>query len=628
MRGLRGNLRAVVAAVVATSALAVPASAGATTYCVNNPACVSAGGTPAVDISAAFTAAGTDPAPPSTVNIGPGTYGIGSLVFNKTTQISVIGAGVGRTFLTTSAGSLSLFNNSGDLIQSLSLHGTTTASDQLLSLGGGTADGVDVSLDAPGKDVVAVFGAGTVKNSSVSVTGNASATGIGFEGGTNRVDDTTINAPIGLTSAGLTYMDRDRVTASNIGATCQSSCRFEDLLISTSLGASDGLLASCVGPSSDLAASNVTIVGTAAAGVAASCAGTKSAQINLDSSIISDGATHALQASTTGATASATIDPTYDDYNDGTDSVSGANTTIASPGATSINADPAFVNAAAGDYRIAYNSPARNTGNPAALSSLLGDSMTDLAGHSRVVDGRRDMGAFEYQHQPPSASITRDPGSFLTGQPVHFSGAGSSDPDGDALRYGWSFDDGSKASTATVARFFRTPGLHTVHLTVTDPTGLSTSGSTSVEVTPLALVALKQSHATWGLGHALATLTRKSKPPVGTRFTFKLNAGAARVRFVFTHLTSGGLTRGKHGKCVARTHANRGRPRCKLVVVDGTLSFAGVAAGQRSVHFEGRLDRRHTLKPGTYTVTVTAFDAAGDPTAPRALTFRVVRAQR
>jgi hypothetical protein len=167
--------------------------------------------------------------------------------------------------------------------------------------------------------------------------------------------------------------------------------------------------------------------------------------------------------------------------------------------------------------------------------------------------------------------------------------------------------------------------LHSVHLTVTDPTGLTATASNSVAITPLTLSAFTQSHSTWALGNALASMSRKSKTPVGTAFTFKLNA-AARVRLVFTHVTSGALTHGKHGKCVARTHANRARPRCKLTVVDGTLGFAGAAAGKRSVHFDGRLDRRHTLKPGSYTVTVTAFDPAGDPTAPRKLSFRVVAA--
>jgi len=207
----------------------------------------------------------------------------------------------------------------------------------------------------------------------------------------------------------------------------------------------------------------------------------------------------------------ADIDPRYDDYNPSTDFVSGSGATITGPGADSVNADPLFVGAAVGDYRIPFNSPALNTGNPAALGLL--DSTTDLAGQPRVVGGRRDIGAFEYQHQPPTASIAQDLTSAITGQPVHFNGTGSADPDpGDTLSYSWSFDDGAKASTPTVQHAFTTAGAHVVQLTVTDPTGLSASASASVHVAALTLSSLTQSHVTWALGKGLATITRKSKP--------------------------------------------------------------------------------------------------------------------
>jgi len=167
---------------------------------------VSAGGTSEPDLQSGFTAANNDAAPPSTVEIGPGTYGIGSLVFNKPSQLTVMGAGRGQTILTTSTGGVALFGNSGDLITSLSLRGTGAGASQLLSLGGGTADGVDVNLNAPGTSGVGLFGSGTVKHSSVTVIGNALATAIGFESGPSIVQDTTLTAPEGLISGGVTIM--------------------------------------------------------------------------------------------------------------------------------------------------------------------------------------------------------------------------------------------------------------------------------------------------------------------------------------------------------------------------------------------------------------------------------------
>jgi PKD domain len=617
-----GHFRAVAVLVAGGCALAFPSGAEATTFCVSRPTCVSAGGTPELDIQSAFNAANSDAAPPSTVEIGPGTYGIGSLVFNKSSQLTVIGAGRGATILTTSTGGIALTGNSGDLITSLSLHGTSAAASQLLTLGGGTADGVDISLDAPGSDVVAVFGSGTVKRSSVTVTGNALATAIGFEVGPTTVEDTTLTAPEGLTSAGFTTMRRDRVIASNIGADCHSTCRFEDSLISMAAGSSDGLLIDCLGATADLAGNNLTIVGPASASVAARCGpGTGTATATIDSSILRGATAHALQASTTGVSSHAEIDPTYDDYDPSTDLVSGPGAALTDPGTGSVHADPRFVDDAGGDYRIRFDSPALDAGNPAALGLL--DSSTDLLGQPRVVGGRRDIGALEYQRQVPVASVGPVPIFVITGQPVHFDATASTDPDpGDALSYSWSFDDGVTASTATVQHAFATAGTHAVHLTVTDPTGLSASASANVQVIALKLSGLTESHRTWVDGRRLATIgARRAKLPVGTTFTFKLNAGAP-VRFAFTHTLPGAGARGAHGKCVRRTGASRRSPHCDLVLTDGTLRFKA-AAGKNRVHFEGRLSRKHTLRPGRYGVAVTAADPAGHATAPLKLTFTI-----
>jgi hypothetical protein len=58
------------------------------------------------------------------------------------------------------------------------------------------------------------------------------------------------------------------------------------------------------------------------------------------------------------------------------------------------------------------------------------------------------------------------------------------DPDGDALTYSWSFDDGSSTSgmMLTVLRIFRTQGYHFGAIKVTDSTGRSTTGAASVFV--------------------------------------------------------------------------------------------------------------------------------------------------
>jgi hypothetical protein len=56
-----------------------------------------------------------------------------------------------------------------------------------------------------------------------------------------------------------------------------------------------------------------------------------------------------------------------------------------------LGVDPQFVNAGAGDFRLAANSPAINAGTS---HSSIGSE--DLAGHSRVSGGTVDLGAYEY----------------------------------------------------------------------------------------------------------------------------------------------------------------------------------------------------------------------------------------
>ncbi|MBS1854762.1 MAG: choice-of-anchor D domain-containing protein [Acidobacteria bacterium] len=64
-----------------------------------------------------------------------------------------------------------------------------------------------------------------------------------------------------------------------------------------------------------------------------------------------------------------------------------------------ISADPQFVNAAAGNYRLQSTSPALNGGDAAAAEL----ASTDLDGNSRFRAGKVDMGAYEY---PGATSVT------------------------------------------------------------------------------------------------------------------------------------------------------------------------------------------------------------------------------
>jgi large repetitive protein len=65
---------------------------------------------------------------------------------------------------------------------------------------------------------------------------------------------------------------------------------------------------------------------------------------------------------------------------------------------------------------------------------------------------------------------------------VWFSGAASSDTDGEVVHYGWDFGDGTQASGALVSHIYQHSGLYTAHLIVTDDSGASNSTALNVTV--------------------------------------------------------------------------------------------------------------------------------------------------
>jgi len=158
----------------------------------------------------------------------------------------------------------------------------------------------------------------------------------------------------------------------------------------------------------------------------------------------------------------------------------------------------------------------------------------------------------------------------------------------------------------------------------TNPPSTLASGSSSILPLPVSHVpptisSVHQSHSTWRLGGKLAQISAKKKAPVGTTFSFALNVPAA-ISFNFTQHVSGRKVR---GKCRAQTKKNRRRPGCKRTVTAGTLSFIG-HSGTNKVAFQGRISRSNKLKPGHYTLLISAANSAGH-SSPQQLTFTIVK---
>jgi len=70
----------------------------------------------------------------------------------------------------------------------------------------------------------------------------------------------------------------------------------------------------------------------------------------------------------------------------------------------------------------------------------------------------------------------------VTGSPVSFDGASSSDLDDSIVSYRWDFGDGATATGASPTHVYSSPGNYTVRLTVTDSTGLTGFASSTVNV--------------------------------------------------------------------------------------------------------------------------------------------------
>jgi hypothetical protein len=131
---------------------------------------------------------------------------------------------------------------------------------------------------------------------------------------------------------------------------------------------------------------------------------------------------------------------------------------------------------------------------------------------------------------------------------------------------------------------------------------------------------VRQTHAIWIEGKARARVSRARRHPVGTVFSFTLNETAS-VRFAFSRAAPGRRV-GK--RCVAQTRRNIDRRPCTRSVLAGSLGFTS-HSGVNKVAFQGRMSSRKKLKLGSYTLRITATNAASEKAKPQALRFKIVK---
>ncbi|MBB3838376.1 hypothetical protein FHS57_002381 [Runella defluvii] len=154
-------------------------------------------------------------------------------------------------------------------------------------------------------------------------------------------------------------------------------------------------------------------------------------------------------------------------------------------GTGNLSADPLFVNAANGDFRLQQCSPAINAGDPATTSATVGS--LDLGGNPRFYNsGRVDMGAYEYQGTfdavAPIAQVTNSTCTTVGGTPSGgvISAPSGSCPAGSSLYY--STDNGGNWST-TVPTYAQSGPAQTILTRCTCDANPASFGPTSTVTT-------------------------------------------------------------------------------------------------------------------------------------------------
>ncbi len=657
MSGPRGKsgLPLLVAAIL----LVLPAAASAATLCVGT----SGGSCTTVEpsLSAAMLAAQSG----DTVQIGPGTYTATSGpdgVVSTRAHITLVGAGPGGSGGTTISGT-----SASDFNLSLSGTGSQASNLEVLIPSGASGNtGVDVNGTVTNVSVVAASNTSSVEGvimgngSSFSGTVNlAAATGstVGIQTGASTVSDAIVTGAAvgiqaGVGSGTTTTIDDTRITGSTtqdiemagggtlnvtssllqLGSPCNAACA--GVYVTTDNNDSgetdlvhlnqDTLVAGST--SGGAAAGWAVIVGAEESNESATAEIDSSVGVGFPTDTGSNGGDVECYEGNGGAGAVSIGYSSFDFA--GMTGSGGSITRSGCPTPTfTLNENqggsspvvPVFVNAAAGDYNLPYNSPLVDAGDPALTGGL------DLAGHPRVVNGKgssgaavTDIGAYEYQRFTPALTASV-PATAYVGVPIAFISAAADSNDGESLSSSvWSFDDGTTAtgalttSATDVTHTYETLGTHHTTITVTEPNGLSASKTFTTVVTALPSAA-STPPAISALAFIRARTSGKGKHRHTTPASIDLRLSeSATVTVVLDRFVPG---RRHGGTCVAATHARRHLPKCTRELAAGTIAEA-LPAGATA------LALRKKLPSGSYQAAITARASSGQ-TKTVYLKFRV-----
>ncbi len=348
-----------------------------------------------------------------TIQLGAATYSQDNMTYAGSDPVSLVGAGTGSTTLrrATAGANTKVLYGSGTGKLSLShlrvhlsfFSASVVAGVTLQS--GGTLDDVVIDGDAGSYHPtgLTLAGVGALTHSTIDVASGGACIQLGTATAT-ITDDLLTHCSSGVNSqsSSTTAIQRLRVVDTGLGVDAggSSTITIEDSLMTFSSG-STGLDLSASGPGTTvLRANHLTLIGPGSGGLGVQAFNhvSPNATLSLSHSIIR-GFTTSLERDST-ATHPASIVADYNDY-----SVAAVND-LGGPGSLTSthvydNVDPQFVAPGSGDYHLTAGSPLIDQ-DPAPLGAL--ESPFDFDGHPRIINGARDLGAFERLVAPTAAT--------------------------------------------------------------------------------------------------------------------------------------------------------------------------------------------------------------------------------
>lgn len=621
-------------AVLATvlSTFAITATASASSYCV---APATGCDIAASSLQNALTQAATHPLD-DTISLGAATYQEDGLVYSPAdhARVSITGAGQDATTIRPNAStnnSVTLQGLQGpiDLAGATVLTGNHSANIAIQLQHGGNLDRVAILQDAGAVQPNGLeAGSGTtVTNSRIAVEGTGTCLGP-FGSGTVSISDSSLRA-CGfaiVSTANRVFAQRLRIADVGTAINLLSGTANLDDSIAQVLNTAAFVNVSGTATAT-LYANQDTFIGPGGnTGLLSSNhASSGSANVHVYDSIVR-GFSNPLNVDTdNAATHHAFLDGDYVDY-DGTPGVVPGHPTTA---------DPLFVDPAHGDYHLQATSPLIDQ-DAFAIDLAGGESPTDLDGSVRIINGKRDLGAFERPLAPGAATAAAtDVTQTSATVPAAANGGGAHA--GVKLVYGPTAAYGAEiALDATPADFadhvyaVALDGLSpatTYHyaLVATNSAGTTTSADQTLTtgappvvccapppVARAALSALKVSPSRFKAASRGATFARAR---TGAKVTYVLSAaGTVKLRVL---RVAKGVRSG--ARCVAKSRLHPTGSPCTRYVAVGRAISRPSSAGTTTLRFSGRVGGKK-LKPGRYRLQ--SLDPAG---ATKRASFTIVR---